>query len=275
MADVVVGDEETAEDQPPASAVPPSGDGGKMSLNVTISDLQLPLVMMFSASTVQLIAVMTWKATSIKWREYAISVPSVGMGLAAVGLLMTLKEDLYKEHGKWLNQFLFVWNFIGACFLTFSSPFVFTGNGYFASWATVVTAAMALGFTASAFQTSVKGLGALMGLLASSIIVIIALIDWVGGGIFRAESIYAMVVACITVVLVLAHIYKEKKEGDGDGGGMVTFGVLAFFSVLWLVLACLVSFRGPFIATGNGYFASWAGAACACLACFAAKRNAN
>ena len=133
MADVVVGDEETAEDQPPASAVPPSGGGGKMSLNVTISDLQLPLVMMFSASTVQLIAVMTWKATSIKWREYAISVPSVGMGLAAVGLLMTLKEDLYKEHGKWLNQFLFVWNFIGACFLTFSSPFVFTGNVSFAN----------------------------------------------------------------------------------------------------------------------------------------------
>ena len=131
-----------------------------------------------------------------------------------------------------------------------------SSQGYFASWATVVTAAMALGFTASAFQTSVKGLGALMGLLASSIIVIIALIDWVGGGIFRAESIYAMVVACITVVLVLAHIYKEKKEGDGDGGGMVMFGVLAFFSVLWLVLACLVTFRGPFIATGNGYFAS-------------------
>ena len=116
---------------------------------------------------------------------------------------------------------------------------------------------MALGFTASAFQTSVKGLGALMGLLASSIIVIITVRVRVrvGGGIFRAESIYAMVVACITVVLVLAHIYKEKKEGDGDGGGMVMFGVLAF-SVLWLVLACLVTFRGPFIATGNGYFAS-------------------
>ena len=189
---------------------------------------------------------------------------------------------------------------------------------------------MALGFTASAFQTSVKGLGALMGLLASSIIVIIALIDWVGGGLFRGESIYAMVVACITVLLVLVHIYKEKKEGDGDGGGMVMFGVLlAFFAALWLVMACLVTFRGPFIATGNGYFASvsapfcmsiyiynlndrkfesaygtkdrlhllaqvdlcfvnsfsylarlfldaqWAGAACACFACFAAKRNAK
>jgi len=268
MADVVVGDEERADDQPPASAVP----GG---LNVTISDIQLPLVLMLSSSTVQLIAVLTWKATEIKWREYAISVPSVAMGLSAIGLLMTLKEALYKEGGKWLNQFLFVWNFVGACFLTFSSPFVFTGNGYFASWATVVTAAMALGFTASAFQTSVKGLGALMGLLASSIIVIIALIDWVGGGLFRGESIYAMVVACITVLLVLVHIYKEKKEGDGDGGGMVMFGVLAFFAALWVVMACLVTFRGPFIATGNGYFASWAGAACACFACFAAKRNAK
>ena len=120
MADVVVSDER-ADDQPPASAVP----GG---LNVTISDIQLPLVLMFSSSTVQLIAVLTWKATEIKWREYAISVPSVGMGLSAIGLLMTLKEAVYKEGGKWLNQFLFVWNFVGACFLTFSSPFVFTGN---------------------------------------------------------------------------------------------------------------------------------------------------
>ena len=121
MADVVVDDEENAEDKP-------SGGGGNMNLNVTISDIQLPLVLMLSSSTVQLIAVMTWKATEIKWREYAISVPSVGMGLSAIGLLMTLKEALYKEGGKWLNQFLFVWNFVGACFLTFSSPFVFTGN---------------------------------------------------------------------------------------------------------------------------------------------------
>lgn len=128
-------------------------------------------------------------------------------------------------------------------------------KGYFASWATVITAAMALGFTAGAFQNSVKGLGALTGLLASSIIVIIALIDTFGGS-YRAESIYAMVVACITLVLLLVHIYKEKKGGDGDGGGMVMFVVFAFFSVLWVVLACLVTFRGPFVATGNGYFAS-------------------
>jgi Na+/glutamate symporter len=121
MADVVVDDEENAEDKP-------SGGGGNMNLNVTISDLQLPLVIMFSASTIQLIAVMTWKVSEIKWREYAISVPSVGMGLTAVALVMTFFEKFYREHGKWFNQFLFVWNFVGACFLTFSSPFIFTGN---------------------------------------------------------------------------------------------------------------------------------------------------
>lgn len=82
---------------------------------------------------------------------------------------------------------------------------------------------MALGLTANAFQSSVKGLGSLMGLLASSIIVIIALINFVGGdygGAFRGESIYAMVVACVTLVLVLVHVYLEKKQGDGDGGGV-------------------------------------------------------
>lgn len=280
MTDVVVGDEEApkAEEQattpPPASAVPPTG---KFAMP-EISDVQLPLFLMLASSTVLLIAVTTWQM-GIKWREYAISVPAVTMCLSFIGIVLTfVMKDNYATYGKYLNQLLFVWNFVGACFLTFSSPFTTTGNGYFAAWATVVTSAMALGLTANAFQSSVKGLGSLMGLLASSIIVIIALINFVGGdygGAFRGESIYAMVVACVTLVLVLVHVYLEKKQGDGDGGGMVMFGVLGFFAILWIVLACFVTFSGPFVTTGNGYFGSWAGAVCSSFAAYAAKKNAN
>ena len=68
----------------------------------------------------------------------------------------------------------------------------------------------ALGLTAaSSFKSGVKGLGSLMGLLASSIIVVIALIDSVGYRytVVFAESvyIYAMTVAWVTLVMVLVH----------------------------------------------------------------------
>lgn len=126
MTDVVVGDEEQA--GPPSSAQPPKS-GHKITMpKVTVSDLQLPLVLMFATSTILLIAVTTWKF-GIKWRAYAISVPAVTMVLSFMGLIMTAKEEFYTKFGKYLNQLLFIWNFVGACFLTFSSPFIATGNG--------------------------------------------------------------------------------------------------------------------------------------------------
>lgn len=131
MTDVVVGDEEApkAEEQattpPPASAVPPTG---KFAMP-EISDVQLPLFLMLASSTVLLIAVTTWQM-GIKWREYAISVPAVTMCLSFIGIVLTfVMKDNYATYGKYLNQLLFVWNFVGACFLTFSSPFTTTGNG--------------------------------------------------------------------------------------------------------------------------------------------------
>ena len=130
MTDVVVGDEEqAAAGDAPASAKPPKKAMKMPTMpKVTISDLQLPLVLMFATSTVLLISVTTWKF-GIKWREYAISVRAVTMCLSFISLLLTIKEELYEKVGGYLNQLLFVWNFVGACFLTFSSPFITTGNG--------------------------------------------------------------------------------------------------------------------------------------------------
>jgi len=262
------------------------GDRGEQGLlRSKISDVQLPFILVFITSIILLIAVTSWEA-DMKSRGYAISVPALSMCLSLGGIHKNLfREDIYAAYGRFMAHVLFAWNFTGACFLTFSSPFTTTGNGYFAAWACVVTSAMAMGFTADALKDSVKDLGSLMGLCASSVVLIFALIQFVGSGApdsIRGESIYAMSVACLTVVLVFGLMYFQKQPHgnssdseyrDHSKEGMVRFGFLSFFALLWLVLACLVTFSGPFVTTGNGYFASWGGAACACLAAFNSKKE--
>lgn len=257
-------------------------------LSSKISDVQFPLILVCASSIVLLISVTTWEG-AMQSRGYAIAVPALSMCLSFGGILVTFfRENLYAVYGQYLTHVLFYWNFTGACFLTFSSPFTTTGNGYFAAWACVITSAMAMGFSADAFKNSVKDLGSLMGLGASSGVVIISLISFLGSKApsnTRGESIYAMVVACFTVVLVLGFMYFQKQQqqqGSSNGTpnldrteGIIKFAFLSFFALLWLVLACLVTFRGPFVTTGNGYFASWAGAVCACFAAFNAKKDAG
>lgn len=246
-----------------------------------VSEVQFPLVMVVGASVVLLIAVCTWE-TGMTFEGYKISIPSVSLSLAGIGLMLTAyREDLYAVYGNRLAHALFLWNFAGACFLTFASPFTETGNGYFAAWACVATSAMAMGLTVDALRNRIKGLGSLMGLCACAAIVVIALIDHMGYSVpefeyLRGESIYAMVISCFTVVLCVGLLYFEKQnEGSTPDRTETTvkFGFLAVFAVLWFVLAFLVTFRGPFVTTGNGYFASWCGAMCACSTAFHARNE--
>lgn len=208
------------------------------------------------------------------YSEFAISVPSVSGILSFLLILLTCKKDVYIKVGKIPNQILFVWNFIGAILLTFVDPFIGTGNGYFASWMMVVCSAGALGMTHSVFTTTVRGMGALLGLISCSIIVIIAVAPYIGEGEpYRYESIYTITTASFTIAVLLLHIFLEKKKGIDKSGGILAMIVLGFFACLWLALAGLTTFRGPFLFTGNGYFGSWAGAACAGSAAMAAKRK--
>lgn len=260
----------------PLEPVTTNGNGGPNIMSFQINDAQFPLVLILATSFVLLIAVMTWEGT-MKSYGYAVAVPVISIVLSLTYLLLTIyKEPVYTMYGKKMTHILFLWNFIGASFLTFSSPFHATGNGYFAAWGCVVTSVMAMGFTADAFRSRVEGLGSFLGLLGSAAIVAIAVIDHVGKGEDnRKESVYAMVVSIFTILLVTGTIYYGKKLNQENPKWFVKakFGFLALFAILWLVLACLVTFRGPFADTGNGYFASWAGALCAWFSTFAAWKD--
>jgi len=120
---------------------------------------------------------------------------------------------------------------------------------------------MAMGMDTSTFQTNIRGLGAVMGNMAASIVVLIACIAEIdsraGGSKPRNNAIYALSLACFSIVVTLTLMSMDRK--GKEIGGMANLGLMSFLAVCWLVAACLVTFAGPFETTGNGYFASWAG----------------
>jgi len=270
MVDEEVGVEEAKPDTTEAPIESKTMDIAGHSFDET----QLPLFVVLISSVVLLIATgahYDWGNYS-KYAGYAISVSSISLCLSGLAILMVkFSEDMYNKTGKQMNMLNFVWSFVGACFLTFDKPFTETGNGYFASWAMVFACAMSCGMDAKSFGCNVKGLGSVMGLLASSLVVIVASIAPIRDeDPNRSEAVYALALSCVTFFVLGLVMLMDKRDKSMPAN--LYFGTLAILCMCWIVMACLVTFRGPFVGTGNGYFASWAGALTSSFAAFAAKR---
>lgn len=103
-----------------------------------------------------------------------------------------------------------------------------------------------------------------------SVIVIIALIRYGFTGPYKNYSIYAICVAGITVFLIGLVVCVER---DGEKKFPLKFPIFVLFALLWIVLAALVTFKGPFLITGNGYFGSWAGAIFGVMTALTARKS--
>jgi hypothetical protein len=239
------------------------------SINMALLKVHRPYGGVFSSAMVLLIALTTGGSyiDDHKYYEYGIAAAVVAMVFALTGCVLAYTNMGEGKFGRFNNYFLFVWCFIGACFMTFGGPFEFTGNGYFGAWGMVVFAIMGLGDSVDNVKEALGGMVPTLGLLASSLIAIVAISDE-GFDENQGELIYAIIVACITV-LVLGVIIKIEYDNAGEPH-MLKFPILAFFAVLWIILACLVTFRGPFVWTGNGYFGAWGGAITGVFAAMAA-----
>ena len=240
---------------------------------IPISRAQLPLFIVLAASLVLLIAIgaiYRWNFRS-GYASYALSVPCLSLVISFICLLLSKwAEDTYQSVGRYMTLLCFAYSFIGTCFLTLNKPFTTTGNGYFAAWTLVYGSAQSLGATAeNAVGAAAEGLGELCGVAATSLVVILATIPAIGDGKTSVgEATYGLVLACLTLLFAI-YVVWAKGRGNAPGAGLY-FVSLACLSVCWVVMACLTTFRGPFLATGNGYFASWAGAGLVSVATFEA-----
>lgn len=253
--------EEAPEDSPASPKSTTSLALGKF--HVDIDNRALPYVGIVGAATVLLIALVL-PPVGLKNDGYGIAVCVVAMVFGLFGIYMTLKNtDLYDKElgsvpllgnmtvGTGTAYFLFLWNFVGAGVLTFNAPFLVVSNGWVACWAGVLFALMALGVTTDTLKTKANDMGYLSALMLASIIQICAIIPELTRS-HGSEAIYSLVVCIMTIILVMAFGKYEELE-------KYKFAAFAVFALLWLVLACLVTFRGPFIQVGNGWFSGWAG----------------
>lgn len=137
----------------------------------------------------------------------------------------------------------------------------------------LVFATMAIGINLNDAREKAKSMGPINGHFVSSGILLIAIIA-VGFDTNFGELVYSMIVVCLSILFCGALIFGHNFNAVNiDALKSNTLPILGGLSIAWIVLACLLTFSGPFLSTGNGYFAAWAGAITSIFAVNAARKE--
>jgi len=141
-----------------------------------------------------------------------------------------------------------LWWGIAAGIITFQGPFTDTGNGYFAAWAGFLFSIVGIGASVTKAWSVAANSGPTIGLFIASVVVFCALLgdEAIGGGkAYQGEAIYALIISILTTLVVAIMLILESN-GQEETVVKVKMPMYLFFGVLWIVLACLVTFSGPF-----------------------------
>ena len=234
----------------------------------------------------------------VRYWDYTIAFGTIAMFFSLLSLvLLKMKPELYEKElgivpktttplklGYCISVFLFVWWMLGAFITTFGFVlFINTSNGYFAAWGGFICSVVDVGVSPSSAKTAMDtNTGPLVGLMAFSLVVLIATATHLDSGtrtipatVFspkrvinvgitnEGETIYGLVVAVLSLLLAACLMGLERAAKPVKP--KVQLFVLLFFSLMWIFAACVLTFRGPFTTTSNGYFGAWAGLIC-CIA---------
>ena len=177
---------------------------------------------------------------------------------------------------------LSAWWAAGAGVATFLGPYQVTGNGYFGCWASLGHSLMLLSAThqrlrggavdaaaaaASSQDGSVPAPRAVLGLLASSIVLALACASHLGGdggggdgngGDGDSEAAWGL--TCGALSGVAASLLLLAPDGVPR---RAVAPLCALLALLWCAVVGACTFSAPFTLTGNGFFASWGGLLCA------------
>lgn len=215
--------------------------------DIAIPDSKFTLLAVMASSIIFLVAILMNEKRN--YRDYGISLSIVSLIVAIVSFITPNKCTFVIQS---FSYFLLIWTFVGACIMTFEDgPFVKTGNGYFASWGCAYFSALAVPI--------LHKMNTILTMGATTTVVLISLTIYLKDDYknesYEGETIYAMTIAILTICAGILFSFKYWRKGSRS---CFESQILIVFSFLWIIEACAVTFSGPFLITGNGYFASWA-----------------
>eukprot|EP01134_Creolimax_fragrantissima_P000903 CFRG0903T1 len=176
-------------------------------------------------------------------------------------VLHFMNKDPVLQYGIFPAGFLVVWWVCGVAFTTTTtnSPFSSLGNGYFGVWI-AFAASVYYFFLIGAFQFKMISsfINGLAVCLSASVIEFSIAAKLCDDEEFcenrRAWAVAVGVLSCVVCLLGML-LHKLRRVDMEQQYGMVVGGAL---TILWAFGAGFnTSSEGPFVAPGNGYFATW------------------
>lgn len=204
---------------------------------------------------------------------FAVALGFVSSLLIAAYLLFFTFGDRTKLPDKsmyYMSIFLVLWWIAGVGATTFQTN-VRTDTQYFATWAALIFSCMVMHSEWSQFRDVVVHIRqfeasnrAIFYMLLASIVEFVAAIPacatgtpYTGTSSCDGNAIYALIVGPISLV-ICGIFLKVDPETLGTAEKF-----LSVFTVLWWTVALgVLTISGPFIISGNGFFATWAGFCC-------------
>ena len=166
-----------------------------------------------------------------------------------------------------LSLFLTLWWAVGAGVLTFLGPFTTTSNAYFSIWASLICAvAILIDALKPAADTAAEASAAARGSKRGHYGLLLACIV-LGGSCISIHAngfgaVWALICCALSAVLVVLLLITSPEKLKKGGAGTVLVLILL---IIWVTIVWFTTFAGPFVVTGNGYFAAWSGMLCAGL----------
>jgi len=217
------------------------------------------LLGLFLGSAVVLVAATYQRSLHDFWTWWAAICSGVSLAISIVLLLAlgSRHSSQVDSHMRGITSFLLIWWIMGTGCMTFKHPFGATSNGYFGAWIALASAVL----LSQAYSDLLWGLvgragehgpGLAILAMASATLLAQILFDAEHQGV-HGNLTWGLVGSSLS--LLICVLVANFFTGMPDGFKWVALGL----AVLWGSLVGLLTFEGPYVGSGNGYFACWVG----------------